>query len=68
MEQTAKQPPFPLGQIVTTPGTLASLRKAGQGPPEFLGRHVSGGDGLLQPCKRSSGGNIQRTLPRLRKP
>jgi hypothetical protein len=47
MEQTTKQPLFPLGQIVTTPGALAALRKAGQGPPEFLTRHVSGDWGDL---------------------
>jgi hypothetical protein len=42
MEQIAKQSLFPLGQLVTAPGALAALRKAGQGPPEFLARHVSG--------------------------
>jgi hypothetical protein len=47
MEQTAKQPLFPLGQIVTTPAALAALEKAGQGPPEFLRRHASGDWGDL---------------------
>jgi hypothetical protein len=47
MEQTANQPLFPLGQIVTTPAALAALEKAGQGPPEFLRRHASGDWGDL---------------------
>jgi hypothetical protein len=32
MEQTTQQPLFPWGQIVTAPGALAVLQKAGQGP------------------------------------
>lgn len=47
MEQTAQQPLFPLGQIVTTPGALAALEKEGQGPQEFLRRHASGDWGDL---------------------
>lgn len=42
MQQTTKQPLFPLGQIVATPGALAALEKAGQQPHEFLSRHVHG--------------------------
>jgi|SRR6185437_13720255 len=42
MQRTAKQPLFPLGQIVATPGALAALEKAGQQPHEFLLRHVHG--------------------------
>lgn len=42
MEQTIKQSLFPLGQVVATPGALAALAKAGQGPQDFLTRHVSG--------------------------
>jgi hypothetical protein len=42
MHQTKKQPLFPLGQIVATPGALAALEKAGQQPHEFLARHVHG--------------------------
>lgn len=42
MHQTKKQPLFPLGQIVATPGALAALEKAGQQPHEFLARHVYG--------------------------
>lgn len=34
-------PPFELGQVVATPGALAALEKAGQGPFEFLTRHVN---------------------------
>lgn len=42
MKQTMKQPLFPLGQIVATPGALAALQKAGQEPHEFLSRHMCG--------------------------
>jgi hypothetical protein len=52
MEQTANEPLFPLGQIVTTPAALAALEKAGQGPPEFLARHASGDWGDLCPEDR----------------
>jgi hypothetical protein len=47
MKQNPKRCLFPLGQIVGTPGALAALRKAGQGPPEFLARHASGDWGDL---------------------
>jgi hypothetical protein len=36
------QPKFPLGQIVTTPGALEALEKAGQTAIEFLQRHARG--------------------------
>jgi hypothetical protein len=52
MEQIAKQPLFPLGQIVTTPGALAAFEKAGQALPEFLTRHASGDWGDLCPEDR----------------
>jgi pilus assembly protein CpaF len=42
MQQTTKQPLFELGQVVATPGALAVLQKSGQGPAEFLSRHVIG--------------------------
>jgi hypothetical protein len=38
---------FPLGQIVATPGALQALKEAGQGPTEFLQRHVNGDWGAL---------------------
>jgi hypothetical protein len=47
MQQTTKQPLFELGQVVATPGALAVLQKAGQGPAEFLSRHVIGDWGDL---------------------
>ena len=50
MEQTAKQPLFLLGQVVTTPAARAALEKAGQGPPEFLGCYAHGDWGDL--CER----------------
>lgn len=52
MEQTTKPSLFPVGQVVTTPGALAALEKAGQGPPEFLRRHTSGDWGDLCPADR----------------
>jgi hypothetical protein len=64
MEQTAKQPLFPLGELVTTPGALAALRKAGQSPPEFLARHADGDWGDL--CERDRQQNqfsLERGLP-----
>ncbi len=33
--------PFPLGQIVATPGALEALARSGQSPSEFLDRHVA---------------------------
>ena len=33
---------FPLGRVLTTPGALQALEKAGQQPQEFLDRHASG--------------------------
>lgn len=42
-----EQPLFPLGQIVTTPGALASLEEAGHIPDEFLSRHARGDWGDL---------------------
>jgi hypothetical protein len=36
------QPRFSLGQVVATPGALEALEDAGQGPEEFLRRHVAG--------------------------
>jgi len=38
---------FPLGQIVATPGALATLARANQTPNEFMLRHVSGDWGEL---------------------
>ena len=40
MPQLSKQPAFDLGQIVATPGALATLKKSGQQPGEFLTRHA----------------------------
>src|ERR1700730_1313269 len=42
MQQTKPQPLFSLGQIVATPGALATLEKARQPAQEFLSRHVRG--------------------------
>ncbi len=33
---------FSLGRTVATPGALEALTDAGQGPQEFLARHVNG--------------------------
>jgi hypothetical protein len=42
-----QKPLFPLGQVVATPGALDALNDAGQGPSEFLRRHVTGDWGNL---------------------
>lgn len=47
MQQTSKSTLFPLGQVVATPGALAALEKSGQGPQDFLSRHVHGDWGDL---------------------
>ena len=47
MQETTNTPLFSLGQVVATPGALAALEKAGQGPQEFLSRHVHGDWGDL---------------------
>jgi len=38
---------FPLGQVVSTPGALDALARAGQDAWEFLGRHITGDWGEL---------------------
>jgi len=43
-----KQPLFPLGQVVATPGALKALAEAGQQPGEFLDQHVIGDWGNLE--------------------
>ena len=48
MQQTIKTPLFSLGQVVATPSALAAMEKAGQGPQEFLSRHVHGDWGDLR--------------------
>jgi hypothetical protein len=42
MQATTNKALFSLGQLVATPGALASLAKAGQTPLDFLSRHVCG--------------------------
>ena len=44
---TDKEPLFPLGQVVTTPGAQTALEEAGQDFEEFLARHVTGDWGLV---------------------
>jgi hypothetical protein len=41
MQQLKKPRGFELGQILATPGALAALQKAGQGPANFLRRHLA---------------------------
>lgn len=41
------RPRFSLGQIVATPGALAALAAAEQGPEEFLHRHIVGDWGVV---------------------
>jgi hypothetical protein len=46
-------PLFPLGQIVATPGALATLERAKQPPTCFLARHAIGDRGdWSQPMSR----------------
>lgn len=46
------RPRFQPGQIVATPGALEALKAAGQGPGEFLNRHLRGDWGELHPDDR----------------
>ena len=41
-EEERLKPLFSLGQIVATPGALASLHEVGQEPSELLTRHITG--------------------------
>lgn len=41
------EPKFPLGQVVSTPGALDALARAGQEPWQFIHRHVVGDWGEL---------------------
>ena len=61
MRQTKQQPLFSLGQVVATPGALAALEKAGQGPQDFLSRHVRGewGD-LCEEDRRENAFSLER--------
>ena len=43
----SKEPLFPLGQVVATPGALEALEESGQEPIEFLRRHMRGDWGQL---------------------
>ena len=47
VKEEKKKPLFPLGQIVATPGALASLEQAGQLPAQLIERHVTGDWGDL---------------------
>lgn len=38
---------FELGRVVSTPGALAALERAGQHPKDFLDRHAAGDWGEL---------------------
>ena len=61
MQQTNQQPLFSLGQLVATPGALAALEKAGQGPRDFLSRHVHGDWGdLCEEDRRENQFSLER--------
>ena len=61
MQQTRQQPLFSLGQLVATPGALAALEKAGQGPLDFLSRHVHGDWGdLCEEDRRENQFSLER--------
>ena len=44
---------FSLGQVVSTPGALDALARAGQDPWPFIGRHVAGDWGELDEHDRA---------------
>ena len=56
MGRMINAPLFPLGQVVTTPGALAALEKAGQQAQEFLSRHAHGdwGDELSEQDRKEN--------------
>jgi hypothetical protein len=61
MQQTRQQPLFSLGQLVATPGALAALEKAGQGPLDFLSRHGHGDWGdLCEEDRRENQFSLER--------
>ena len=61
MQQSRQQPLFSLGQLVATPGALAALEKAGQGPLDFLSRHVHGDWGdLCEEDRRENQFSLER--------
>jgi hypothetical protein len=45
--------PFPLGQVVGTPGALQALAEAGETPDAFLKRHLVGDWGELDAHDRA---------------
>jgi hypothetical protein len=47
MSSQERQPLFPLGQVVATPGALEAIEDAGQTPVEFIARHHVGDWGDL---------------------
>jgi len=54
------QPKLSLGQILSTPGALEVLQKAGQSPAAFLQRHVKGDWGEL--CDEDRQANEQALI------
>ena len=52
---TASSPPFPLGQLVATPGAIQAMAAAGQEPAALISRHRRGDWGDLgQDDKRAN--------------
>lgn len=47
-----KQPLFPLGRTVATPGALDALAQVGQTPEQFLRRHQVGDWGIVDEADR----------------
>ncbi len=45
----SKEPLFPLGQVVATPGALEAMEEASQSSAELLQRHVTGDWGNVPP-------------------
>lgn len=58
-----KQPLFPLGKTVATPGALDALAQAGQTPAQFLRRHQMGDWGILEEAdKKENDFSVQESL------
>ena len=63
VENEFKEPLFPLGQIVATPGAVEAMGEANQDPRELLYRHVTGDWGdLVDEDKAENEFALQRQL------
>lgn len=56
---------LPLGQVVATPGALAAIERAGQGPLAFLHRHASGDWGIVGEADKAANDRALRRGERI---